>query len=128
MSLQKLKVEELRAFADRFATTDVSSATTKNELINILQEEGLGFNEYKKFMNNDQEIEQGEVKENEPEFISGPVLLKMDRNNPTFEVLGYKFTTTHPYIAMSADNAQKIIDLYEGFRLASPREAKDYYS
>ena len=56
------------------------------------------------------------------------VLVKMVRQNPTYETNGHRFTKEHPYVAMSPDEAQDIFDNEEGFVLAGPREVQEYYS
>jgi hypothetical protein len=56
------------------------------------------------------------------------VLVKMERQNPYYEVAGKTFTSDHPFVVMTADEAQQIFDFEEGFRIATPREASEYYS
>lgn len=56
------------------------------------------------------------------------VLVKMDRQNPYYEVAGKTFTSDHPFVVMSPDEAQEIFDFVDGFRIATPREAQEYYS
>jgi hypothetical protein len=60
----------------------------------------------------------------------GPeVLVKMERENYTYEIYGHMFTKEHPYIAMSSEDAQLIFDHDpRGFRIATPNEVKEYYS
>lgn len=55
------------------------------------------------------------------------VVVKMNRLNPTYETHGHRFTKDHPYVAMSAEDAQDIFDTEEGFALANPREVQEYY-
>lgn len=59
------------------------------------------------------------------------VLLKMERKNGTFEILGRKFTREQPFQVMTEDEAQAIIDAAStmggGFRIATPSEAKSYF-
>lgn len=57
----------------------------------------------------------------------GSVVVKMNRLNPTYETHGHRFTKDHPYVAMSAEDAQEIFDTEEGFTLANPREVQEYY-
>ena len=52
----------------------------------------------------------------------------MDRANPSYDVHGYTFTQLHPFIAMSEDEAQRIFDTEVGFRLATPKEAQEFYN
>jgi len=59
---------------------------------------------------------------------STDILVKMDRNNPHYEVVGKIFTRDHPFVLMTEDEAQDIFDIDNGFRVATPREAAEYYS
>jgi hypothetical protein len=52
----------------------------------------------------------------------------MTRANFRYDILGYTFTKEHPFMAMKEEDAQKIFDMEEGFRLATPREAQEFYS
>jgi len=54
-------------------------------------------------------------------------LVKMDRKNPLFEIAGHRFTSEHPYVLMSAEDAEVVLR-EEGFRQAYPSEIQDYYS
>jgi hypothetical protein len=56
------------------------------------------------------------------------VLVKMERANFRYDILGHTFTREHPFVAMPADSAQAIFDKEEGFRLATPKEVQDFYS
>jgi hypothetical protein len=52
----------------------------------------------------------------------------MTRQNGTYEVRGHKFTKVHPFLPVSEDDANYILDNIEGFKIATPREAEEYYS
>ena len=56
------------------------------------------------------------------------VLVKMERNNHSYEIRGYAFSQEHPFMAMSESEAQRIFDTEVGFRIATPREAQEYYA
>ena len=56
------------------------------------------------------------------------VLVKMTRDNYSYEIRGYTFTKEHPFVAMDKDSAQAIFDKEEGFRLATPKEVQEFYS
>lgn len=60
--------------------------------------------------------------------LPNDVLVKMDRQNPYYEVAGKTFTKEHPFVVMTPDEAQQIFDFEDGFRIATPREAQEYYS
>lgn len=58
-------------------------------------------------------------------------LVKMERQNPLFEVHGpsgkmHKFTQDHPYVLMDAVDAEVVLR-EDGFRQAYPSEVSDYY-
>jgi hypothetical protein len=86
-----------------------------------------------------------EAEEAEPEFFpsqakapAGPalsgntLLVKMDRKNRRYDTSAngrmYTFTFDNPYALMPEEDAEIICDREEGFRIASPREAKEFYS
>lgn len=58
----------------------------------------------------------------------GVVLLKMERENPRYEVRGHKFTRDNPFALVKESDADYILQNVEGFKVASPREAKEFYS
>jgi|ERR1044072_3203571 hypothetical protein len=156
MSFVKLNKKELLQAAAFFGIDEFTESNTKPEIIAGLDEdENATWDNYKKFheakKNNeevpdhdpDEEVEPGVHAPDEPaeEPFSEPateavqfdrqVLLRMDRKNPTYEILGYKFTKDQPFHVMSEDDAQQIIDLSMleggGFRIATPAEARSYF-
>lgn len=54
-------------------------------------------------------------------------LLKMERWNPTFNILGYRFEREHPFVLVKPEDAQWIMSHEQGFRIATPEEAKEFY-
>ena len=76
----------------------------------------------------ERQVGQDEEEEERPLFDKADVLVKMERKNPTFQTFGITFTREHPYAVVNEDLAQKIIDTEDGFRLASPSEARAFYS
>lgn len=121
MSFTSMKLEELQKAAHLFEI-EITESDTKKEIISKLQESGKTYAMYKRFTEGEEEVETGEL-----DFKS-TMLLKMTRQNPSFEVLGYRFTTTHPFQVMPQEDAQKVMDLYDGFVIATPDEAKSFYS
>lgn len=119
MSLQQLKREDLLALANKFEV-EVSEENNKKEILAALAESNITFATYKKFF--------GEAEE-EPaiSFEEKKIILKMDRQNGSFEAFGVTFTRAHPFAIVSEELAQQIIDTFQGFRLASPAEAKSFY-
>ena len=62
------------------------------------------------------------------ELAEDTVLVKMERANFRYDIMGFTFTKEHPFVAMHKDSAQKIFDKEEGFRLATPKEVQDFYN
>lgn len=59
--------------------------------------------------------------------VPDKVLLKMDRENPRYDIRGYKFTAAHPFALVSEADAEYITENIEGFKYASPKEAREFY-
>ena len=64
----------------------------------------------------------------EPPGDDATFLLVMTRANPTWETHGIKFTQENPFRLVTEEVANAIIDSEDGFRMASPREVREYYS
>jgi len=134
MSFQTLNKSLLKQAAEDFGV-DVEEDASKAELINALKEEGVTWGMYKEAFpdekDQDDADEDGDEVEAAAEYKKPlkTVLLKMTRANGTYEIRGYKFTRSHPYLPVSEDDANYILDLDpNGFKIASPREAEEFYS
>lgn len=132
MSFTDLKIAELKKAAESFGV-DVSSVKSKNEIAALLEEEGITYQMYSKFVDAEkQEIEISPIEKQRKEKkilkTEQAVLVKMERANHSYQTMGYEFTNTHPFVAMSESDAQSIFDTETGFRLATPREAQEYYA
>jgi hypothetical protein len=128
MSFDTLKIKELREIAESFAV-DFPAKTTKQQLILLLEEEGVTYDTYKRFFESEK-VEDETIPRSQPsKGIENEeiVLVKMDRNNISYDVMGFTFTRQHPFTPMSISQAQEIFDLHQGFRLATPREAQEFY-
>ncbi|AXH66560.1 hypothetical protein SEA_SPILLED_54 [Streptomyces phage Spilled] len=131
MSYNKMKVDELRELADAYAV-DVEPSDNKSVIINKLIESGVTFDYHQaqvKAAEGAEKIQPAPVFD-EPAEDDGTskILLRMTRANGTFEVRGARFTQTNPYALVAERDADYIIESYEGFRIASPREVKEFYS
>ncbi len=131
MSFKSLKVAELREIAESFGV-DIIDAKGKAGVISALEDEGVTYDLYEKMANaeraDDDEID---VFYSKKEAITDPtntILVKMDRPNPLYQTSGYTFTLEHPFVAMSEHDAQEIFDVETGFRIATPAEAREFYS
>lgn len=131
MAFETMKVAELRKIAEDFAV-DTEGLKNKADIIAALAEEGVTFAVYAKTV----DLQEEEAEMDEDEVLPKPdksqskdnVLVRMTRSNFRYDIMGYTFTKDHPFVAMKEDDAQKIFDVEEGFRLATPREAQDYYN
>ena len=133
MSFETLKVSELKKVAEDFGV-EVEGAKNKATIIAALTEEGVTWSVYAKTQNKTDEDEEDTSVEILPRFDpkkSNPedtVLVRMDRANFRYDILGHTFTREHPFVAMDKDQAQGIFDKEEGFRLATPKEVQDFYN
>jgi hypothetical protein len=131
MSFDTLKVAELKQIAEDFAV-DIAEQKGKKDIIAALAEEGVTWAIYQK----SKAIEEEELEMNET--LPKPplkavkeedmVLVKMNRANFSYEIMGHRFTKEHPFIAMDKDTAQAIFDKEEGFVLATPAEVQEFYN
>jgi len=123
-----MKIGELKGLAESFGV-DIENAKTKKELIAALSEEGVTYEAYAKFAGAETvELKIDKKKEKEILQPQKTILVKMDRMNHSYQAMGYTFTQQHPFVAMSEDDAQRIFDTQTGFRMATPREAQEFYS
>lgn len=123
MSFSRMGLEKLKEVAS-FFDVPVESTDKKEDIVFKLDEGGKKYSDWKKF--NEREDDEPSTGPDSIAFQS-TLLLKMVRQNPTLEVYGYRFTKDHPYQVVPADDAQRIIDQYEGFAIATPAEVKSFY-
>ena len=130
MSFDTLTVAELKEIATEFAV-DTEGLKNKKEVIAAMAEEGVTYSVYQKTI---QAVEEAtEEIEILPKFdpkaqAEDTVLVRMTRDNMRYDIIGHTFTKSHPFVAMSEEDAQKIFDTEEGFRLGTPKEVQDFYN
>jgi hypothetical protein len=130
MSFDTLKVAELKTIATDFAV-DTEGLKNKKDIIAALAEEGVTWSVYQSTVEAiEKDTEEIEIL---PKFDpkaqpENTLLVRMTRDNYRYDIHGYTFTKDHPFVAMSEDDAQKIFDTEEGFRLATPKEVQDFYN
>lgn len=143
--LTDLKVDELKKVAEFFAVevegANPEKGPSKNELLAALaaEEKPITFEDYQEIYlkaNPPQvdnvvdltaikpvEKEETKVADDEPR-----ILIKMERANGRYDILGYTFTKDHPFHNVRQSDAEYIVRTIEGFRLAMPSELSDYYN
>lgn len=130
MSFDTLKVAELKIIATDFAV-DTEGLKNKKDIIAALAEEGVTWSVYQSTVEAiEKDTEEIEIL---PKFDpkaqpEDTVLVRMTRDNMRYDIHGKTFTKDHPFVAMSEEDAQKIFDTEEGFRLATPKEVQDFYN
>ena len=128
MSFTSMKVKELKEVGEYFGI-ELEGLKTKNEIVSVLEEEGISYEMYSKFLGAEKaEVDLPPQKTSKKAPDIGAVLVKMERSNPAYEINGYKFTREHPYVAMNETDAEFIFETQEGFRMATPRELQEYYN
>lgn len=133
MSFETLKVSELKTIAEDFGV-ETQGLKNKSDIIAALAEEGITWTLYQDTVKKIEEEELPVEQEVLPKFDANKdiaedqVLVRMTRANFRYDIMGKTFTKDHPFVAMSQDDAQKIFDKEEGFRLATPTEVKEFYS
>ncbi|QGH76360.1 hypothetical protein SEA_DAUBENSKI_52 [Streptomyces phage Daubenski] len=132
MSFDKMKVDELRQIADDFAV-DIDPKDNKSVILTKLMENGVTWDYYQKQLGEAEEVQEAPVEK--PVFNApvesadeNKVLLRMTRENGTFQVRGVTFTRDNPYAIVKERDADFILEKYEGFRIASPKEVREFYS
>jgi len=131
MSFETLKLTELKKVAEDFGV-EIEGLKGKTDIIAALAEEGVTWSIYLKTIKdieeNTEEIEvlpKFDVKKAQDQ---DSVLVRMTRANYRYDTMGFTFTKDHPFVAMSEEEAQQIFDKEEGFRLATPKEAQEFYN
>lgn len=130
MSFTTLNKKKLLEAVEYFEVEGVDESNTNKEIVAALnQTPGASWANYQKFLDDGNEPEETvEVAEEEADGrFDNMVLLKMDRQNGTYEIRGHRFTKENPFKLLPENEAQDIIDASDGFRIASPAEARKYY-
>lgn len=128
---------ELKKVADDFGV-DSPVKITKQKLIDLLAEEGVTHDVYVHFdkLSKDAEKKQEERQQFVPvQYAPAPqffaprtILVKMDRENLSYQVGKYLFTREHPFVSMPEWDATFLFSTETGFRVANPIEAQQFYS
>lgn len=140
MQFKDLKKPELLEICEEFGV-DVAPTMNKAFILTELFENGVTESLYlaahPELTEEDDDVEEGDddfvepvvpVLEKTPKKKVNQILILMQRQNPTFEVYGYRFTREHPFALVNEDDVDALIENNEGFRQATPKEAAEYYS
>lgn len=131
MSFETLKKEDLLKIAEEFGS-DVKPSDTKAIIIATLNEDGVTWEQAaqldKQVAEKDAELKADKkVADAEAKAQEEQQLLRMMRENGTFDIRGYRFTKSHPFAVVAASDAEWIVENVDGFRYATPREAQEFY-
>lgn len=132
VSFDKMTAKQLREVAAMFGV-DVAGLN-KATILKTLADDGVTYDAYEAFTNAEKVSPKDEgyaVAEPSPTMGTDLVLLKMVRDNPSYEIFyknnRYTFTARHPYVAVPEDAADFIFDTEEGFQIATPKEVRNFY-
>jgi hypothetical protein len=132
-SFDDLKKDQLVAAAVYFGV-DHKKSDTKSVIAAALAEDGVTFAEYKRLVAKDETTQPKDVVPDaalsqpvETPAVSGQ-LVKMTRNNASFQIRGHTFTRQHPYRVVGGVDLDYILEQVSGFRLATPSEVQSYYN
>lgn len=131
MSFNEMKVGELRELADAYAV-DINKSDNKEVIIRKMTENGVTWDYHVAQTANEtpgvERVPVAEFDEPAEDNGEGQILLRMTRANGTFQVRGATFTQSNPYAIVKERDADYILETYEGFRIASPKEVREFYS
>lgn len=134
--LTELTKDELVAAAEQFGV-EFKRAMSKADIVERLTEDGVTMeliNSFKPVEDEDEEpvaeaaVEAPVVVVVEEEDDEDLTLVVMIRNNGTYQVRGYTFKREHPFALVKSSDADYLIHQDGGFRMATPNEAREYYS
>lgn len=137
-----LNKDVLLQVAEEFGV-GVEEETTKAKIIAALLEDGVTWEMYKESFPDIEDIPD----ESAPTTVSAAeittetltadvpvrakpehtVLLKMERMNPMLQIRGYTFRRDHPFVPVAESDAEYILTHEEGFKIAMPSEAEEFY-
>lgn len=143
VSFNDLTVDELLRTAVEDFAVDVKKGDSKKTIIAALVEDGVEWSQYAALKGLNAPEPEAPVAEEAPVVAKeeAPVeivtyqppapeqkyLIKMDRKNPLFEILGHRFTQEHPYALVTGEEAEHLVTKEEGFRMAYPSELEEFY-
>lgn len=140
MAFKDLELKDLLLTAEFFGVEvvfpeDLKTASAQKKFtIAALVEDGVSFEDYTKAFVREETVLDVDgrdlvqpVRGNKLVDPSEGVLLKMERENGTYEVRGYRFTREHPFAIVTEEDANFICSNIDGFKIALPAEAKAYY-
>lgn len=124
---------ELQAACDQFGV-ETKKTFNKAQLIEALLGDGVepslvrGFTADNKDEEEEFELDVPAAPVEEEDDDEELVLVRMIRANNTYEIRGYTFKQAHPFVLVKPSDADYLVEKDGGFRVASPKEAKEYYS
>lgn len=126
--LKGLNKTELKYLADEFGA--VPTGTSAKDFIEALVAMSVDDAKAKASLKRRREA----LEKQDPNYQEGPVaqgepvmLIRMRRQNPTFQWRDYEFTQTHPYVLMKKTDAEALMTFERGFVQATPQEAREHY-
>ncbi len=133
MSYEKHTVKDLKEVAEYFGV-DISSAKGKEAIIAEINADGVEYADAVRLVlapDEPAEVEEVVAPAQVIDDNTATVVVKMTRKNPTYEAEAhgrvYRFTKENPFVLLREDDADVILEREEGFRVASPKEVREFY-
>lgn len=135
MSFNDLEKPELLKAVDFFGV-EVDTNSDEEAIVRALEADGITYAQYEKFLVPDEEKQAAAQPKapakrgRKPAAVAEKkkVLVKMERKNPIYEIGKYRFTRSHPFQLVDEDDVDKVVRRHKGFSIATPSEAKEFYS
>lgn len=133
-TLNDFTKDELVALAPEYAV-ELKSGMSKAAIVKAFEDDGVTAELINSMRAPAEEVEEApldldEVPAEEPEEDEDEelVLIRMTRTNGTYQIRGYTFKRDHPFALVKEKDADYLVEIDGGFRMASPKEAREYYS
>ena len=143
MSFEETSLKDLKVVAEFYGVETDGLKNSKRAYIDAIEADGVEYDDAWNQVLKPEDEEDDETTESEPEFfpaqasarVTAPagttILVKMERKNARYDVEAngrlYTFTRDNPYALLPENDVDVILDREEGFRIASPREVREFY-
>ncbi len=125
-----MSMKDLMHVAKEFGVDTVKIGMRKEAVIAEIEAEGVTFGAVEAFTKKEEPVQVNEKMLKKDEAVvseEATLLVKMTRANGHFEFDGYIFEKTKPFAIMPEDAAERLMNTYKGFSLATPSDARAFY-
>lgn len=137
--LNTLDKTQLLKVAAEFGSDQCTSEMTKPQIVKELETDGVTYDMWLDLIKQDPDeddpvemallddapLDKEYGEENDEDERTS--LVRMTRKNFSYQIRGYQFSQTNPYALVTEDDADFLVET-GGFRMASPKELKEFYA